>query len=245
MWRLTILSEGRYVSDTPSDETRFTDREVREILKRAVERAPSRAVAKSDGLSLAELKTIGAEVGIDAARLDEAAREVAAKGDRRTNPLIGAPTLLRFERTVDGEIDPDDITRVLSVIRRTMGRQGEVTEIGGALEWSATGEAGERHVTVDSRDGSTTVTGSANLTNAALMAYLPGGALGVIVSLIGLTQAAEAESALGLVFFVTMIPLLYLVLRTILRRVTGSESAKLQQVVDELARLTDEPSTGE
>ncbi len=53
------------MTDTPIDERRFTDREVHEILKKAVEKAPSRALATSEGMSLTELKAIGAEVGID------------------------------------------------------------------------------------------------------------------------------------------------------------------------------------
>ena len=44
------------MADTPIDERRFTDREVREILKRAVQRGPSGALVKSEGLSLAELE---------------------------------------------------------------------------------------------------------------------------------------------------------------------------------------------
>ena len=62
------------MADTPIDERKFTDREVREILKKAVERGPSGALAKSEGLSLTELKSIGEEVGIEPARLEDAAR---------------------------------------------------------------------------------------------------------------------------------------------------------------------------
>ena len=46
------------MSDIPIDERRFTEQEVREILKKTVERAPSRALVKSEGLSLADLKAI-------------------------------------------------------------------------------------------------------------------------------------------------------------------------------------------
>ena len=45
--------------DTPIDERKFTDREVHEILKKAVARAPSQALVQREGLSLAELKAIG------------------------------------------------------------------------------------------------------------------------------------------------------------------------------------------
>jgi hypothetical protein len=93
------------MADTPIDERKFTDREVREILKKAVERAPSRALVKSEGLSLAELKAIGEEVGIDPARLEDAARAVTGGGAGRANRILGAPTVFNFERKVERELE--------------------------------------------------------------------------------------------------------------------------------------------
>jgi len=43
----------------------------------------------------------------------------------------------------------------------------------------------------------------------------------------------------GLVVFLVVVPTLHVVLRTILSRYVGSESAKLQKVVEDLARLTE------
>ncbi len=221
------------MADTPIDERRFTDQEVHEILKKAVEKAPSRALVKSEGLSLAELKTIGGEVGIDPARLEDAARAVALGGGSRSNPILGGP------RTVEGELDPEDTTEILSRIRRTMGRQGEVSEIHGSLEWSDKGDAGERYVTLSSRDGTTTIRSSANLYQAAVVTYLPAGIIGFITAFAGLARFAKSGSEVALIVGLTVLPILYPILRTIFKKVSGSESAKLQQVVDELARLTE------
>ncbi len=227
------------MADTPIDERKFTDREVREILKKAVERAPSRALAKSDGLSLAELKAIGEEVGIDPARLEDAARAVTVGGGTRANRILGGPTVLNFERKVDREFDPEDTHEILSLIRRTMGQQGEITEVHGALEWSAKGELGERYVTLSPRDGTTAIHGSSNLSNAAILTYLPTGIIGFFVSIAGLAKFAKSGSEVGLILFFAILPILYPILRTIFSRVSKSESAKLQQVVGELARLAE------
>ena len=226
--------------DIPIEERKFTDQEVREILKKAVEKTPSRSLVKGEGLSLAELKTIGEEVGIDPTRLEDAARSVAEGGETRANRLLGAPTILNYERKVGGEIDPKYTPELLSVIRRTMGTQGEVDEIHGSLEWKSKGESGERYVTIFSRDGTTTIRSSANLATAAVVTYLPGGLIGFIVSLIGFVTAIENGSIFGVIFCLSILPILYLALRKILRKITDSESAKLQQVVNELARLTEE-----
>jgi len=232
------------MAQTPIDDRKFTDEEVREILKRAVEKAPSRALAKREGLSLADLKSIGEEVGIDPGRLEDAARAVALGDRNRPNKLLGAPTVLNFERKVEVEFDPDDTPDILSIIRQTMGQQGEVDEIHGSLEWKAKGESGERSVTLSPRDGTTTITSSANLMNAAVLTYLPPGAMGFVTSFVGLIKFVQDGSQAGLIVFLAVFPILYPILRTIFSKISASESAKLQQVVDELARLT-KGSSGE
>jgi hypothetical protein len=225
------------LDDQPIRERRFTDAEVRAILKRAADEAPGRSLMRPEGLTLAELKSIGAEVGLDAARLEEAARAVVEGRSNRPNRLLGGPTVVTFERRVEGEISEEETPEVLSVIRRNLGRQGKVTEIHGSLEWSDRSDSGERYVTLSSRDGMTTVTGSANLTNMAVLTYLPVGVMGLFTSLIGLIKYLKDGSELGLVLFFAVVPALYLILRTILGRLTRSESLKIERAVDELVRL--------
>jgi len=224
---------------TPLDGRKFTDAEVREILKHAVERSPSRALAgsKTEGLSLADLKSIAGEVGIDPQRVELAARHVASRGKGSSGRLIGGPTALRLERRVDGEIDPEDTPEVLALIRRIMGHQGEVSEIHGSLEWTAKGDSGERYITISSRDGATAITGAANLTNAAIVTYLPAGILGLVTSVVGLMKSIQDGNLVGLILFLAVLPILYPILRNIFARICRSESAKLQEVVEELARL--------
>jgi len=227
------------MAEIPLDDRKFTDQEVREILTKAVERAPSRALSKPEGLSLAELKAIGQEVGIDPDRLEEAARAVAIRGGNRPNRLLGGPAVLTFERRAQGEVDPEITPDVLAVIRRTMGQQGEVNEIRGSLEWTAKGDSGERYVTVTPRDGTTAISGSANLTNTAVLTYLPAGMIGVISSLVGLIKFVQDGSMAGLIVCLAVLPVLYPILRTIFAKISAAESRKLQQVVDDLARLTE------
>lgn len=225
------------MADTPIDGRKFTDREVREILKKAVEATPSRALQRSEGLSLAELKAIGEEVGIDPARLEEAARAVTLRGGNPPNRILGAPMVLNFERTVEGELDPEDTLDALTVIRRTMGRQGDVDEIHGSLEWTVNGELGERSVTLASRDGTTAIRSSANLGNAAVLTYVPAGVIGLLTAMVGLIKFFKDGSVAGLVVCLVVALVLYPILRTVFSRISDSESARLQQVVDELARL--------
>ncbi len=227
------------MAEGPIDERRFTDQEIHQILKRAVERAPSGALVKREGLSLAELKAIGEDVGIDPARLEDAARAVVQGSENRPNKILGAPTVLNFQRKAEGEFDPEDTPEILSLIRRTMGQQGEVEEIRGSLEWSAKGEASERYVTLSSRDGKTTIQSSSNLSGAAVLTFFLQGILGFITSMVGLIKFVKDGSQIGLILCLSLLPILYPILRTVFSKISGSESAKLERVVDDLARLTD------
>lgn len=226
------------MTDTPLHERRFSDQEVGEILKKAVERTPSQGLVRREGMSLADLKAIGEEVGIDPKRLEEAARAVILRGGNTSNRVLGAPTVLIFEQKVPMEFDPADTPEILAVIRRAMGYQGEVNEIHGSLEWTAKGDSGERYITLSLREGTTTILGSANLSNAAVLTFLPAGILGLVTSLVGLIKFVQDGSSVGLVVCLAVIPILYPILRTIFGKVAGAESAKLQQVVSDLARLS-------
>lgn len=228
------------MADSPLDDRKFTDDEVRRILKKAVEsRSTSRSLVAREGLTLAEIKSIGEEVGIDPVRLDEAARSVMVRDATGVERVLGGPTELRYERRGAGSFDPDDTTEIVASIRRAMGHQGEVSELRGALEWSHVGESRDRHISVSSRDGQVTVRGASNMTKSAVLTYLPAGSMGLIASFAGLATFAKSGTELGLALGLATLPALYPVLRTVLSRVTKSEERRLQQAVDEIATLLD------
>ena len=228
------------MSDTPMDERRFSDAEVREILKRAVEKSTSRESGERMGLSLVDLKAAAAEVGIDPDRLEDAARSVALEGGARRNRILGTPTVLEFERKVAGEFDRADAPEILALIRRTMGQQGEAGEFHGSLEWKSSGDAGERSVMISSRDGITTIRGSANLGQAAAVAFASAGVAGFVAFLIAFVTALKGGSPAGLIALPLPLAALALVGRGIFRRFARSVSSKLQTTVDQVARLTGE-----
>ena len=229
------------MTDNPIEDRRFTDDEVREILKRAVSTSSTRALLKRDGLSLSELKAIGREVGIEAARVEDAARAVTLETGNRPSKFLGGPVIMNFERKVDGVFDRDDTHEILSRIRQIIGSQGQVEEVHGSLEWSTKGEVGERYVTLTPREGATTIRTSANLSNLAVLTYVPAGAMGIIASAVGLTKYVKDGSEAGLIVFLLVLPVLYAILRTIYHQVAGAEAERLRKVVDDLARLVEGP----
>lgn len=227
------------MGDMSLNGKRFTDQEVREILKKAVEGTPSRLFQEAEGLSLVELKAIGAEVGIDPERIEDAARSLVLGRPERRRPLLGAPTTLGFWTHAKGELSGEDTPEVLSLIRRIMGHQGTAADVHGSLEWKARSDAGFRYVTVSSRDGHTTIEGSANLSPGAVQTYVPLVIATLCIFTPFLIAFLKGGDALGLVLFLGFAPLLYAGLRAIWKRVSAKEAEKLERTVAEVARLVE------
>jgi hypothetical protein len=221
----------------PSDHRRYSDDEVKEILQKAVERSSSRSLARREGTSLAELKAIAAEVGIDPGQVEEAARSVTRRPAGRPHPILGGPILLNVERTVPGTISEEETPRVLSAIRGNLGVHGEASEIHGSLEWAGRGELSERHVAIASRDGMTTGQGSANLSGVATVTYLPAGIIGTLLTVISMVGAVDAGNAVWMAATLTILPTLYTIQRSILGAVSRSQTQRLEDAVEEVARL--------
>ena len=94
----------------PSASRRFNEKEVALIIKNASELQESNASSDSStGMSLVELEQIARETGLDPALIRRAAADLDTRvTDRSPSRFLGAPTTLRLERTIDGEISPDD-----------------------------------------------------------------------------------------------------------------------------------------
>ena len=228
------------MAQNPMHERRFTEGEVREILKRAADDELPGAVSPGEGLSLVELKTIGKEVGIDPARLEDAARAVAQNQEPGFHPILGTPTVLHYERVVDGELDLARPATILSVIRRAMGHHGEVSEVSGSLEWRTKGGSVERLVSVSSNAGRTTIEGSANLRQAVVGTYVSGGIVATWMGFMGISASVGGShlSISGLVLSAGFLAAAYTGLRAIVKKRLRSESEKLERAVNDLAELT-------
>ena len=220
----------------PTDDRRYTDQEVGEILKRAVEGDPTKALTRSDSTSLAELKAIGAEVGIDPDRIEHAARSLAVRRPARVNPLLGAATDVDHEARLPGVISAEDTPEAVAKIRQIMGMLGETSEIRGTMEWRASGDMGARWVTVSPSDGHTTIRASARLGQGAALSFIPT-IITTVASAIGILGGANVDGeplAGGLLLMVVMV---YATTRSLWSRFARREDDRLKEVVAELSKL--------
>jgi hypothetical protein len=122
-----------------SDERRFTEEEVAEILERAAapEASSSRAAAGDPhGMTLAELQDIAAEVGIEPARIAAAAGALASRGSAPAQRrLLGAPLTVSRTVTIPRALDDDEWRRLVVELRETFGALGRIREHGTLRSW--------------------------------------------------------------------------------------------------------------
>lgn len=116
-------------------DRQFTEDEAREVFARAAERQHA-VGARGAGLSLDELRAIGAEAGLDPEFVEAAARSVALGEPETARPSFG-PIPRGVSRTVLLPDAPSDALweQVLGDARRTFSAQGKVSGSGRVREW--------------------------------------------------------------------------------------------------------------
>jgi len=120
------------------DERRFNEEEVAEIFEAAADpaREPGSALARSDGLTLAELQAIGAEVGLPPERIARAAAALDVRREATRVIRLGMPVSVR--RTVDLPRAPSDREweMLVAELRATFNARGRESSRGEVREWS-------------------------------------------------------------------------------------------------------------
>ncbi len=124
---------------------RYSDDEVREIVKRASE---IEAVEPDGGRRDDGGRGRGARGRGRASRPRRCARPRARcalpgpgaavlREPVRANPWIGGPTRLAFERVVEGEVPESEFPTLVEEIRRVLNHPGQVSQLGRSFSWSS------------------------------------------------------------------------------------------------------------
>jgi hypothetical protein len=141
-----------------SEGPRYSEREFALILRRAAELAaePSATGRSGAGFTLAEIKAIAAEVGMDPALVERAARLApTSPGPSGLERVIGGPVHYRRDFRVPGELTDVRTARLLAAIRAAAGQHGEGDAAAAALSWSSRGEPSRTFAVAHSEDGET------------------------------------------------------------------------------------------
>lgn len=178
-------------------ERRYEDDEVREIISLATT-GDTRDLplhAETSALTLAELQHIGQEVGIEPARVAEAAQKLDARG--RAAPIrrsFGLP--IGLSRVVDLPRAPTDREweQLISEFRTAFGTPGQATTSGGLREWSQ----GDLHICVEPTEHGNQLRFS-TLNELALVLNTLAVVMGGMSVLMGALAAAAGKSEKALV----------------------------------------------
>ena len=120
-------------------ERRYSDEELRSILEDAtrVQQQPSRIPRSPDGLTLAEIREVAQEVGIDPADVDRAAANLVASESMQTAPppRLGFTRILHEEMVIPRPLSSAEIKLVGLQAERVLGRRGTLRQSPDWVEW--------------------------------------------------------------------------------------------------------------
>jgi hypothetical protein len=136
----TIENEKEPGGDSMSEERRYDDAEIAEIIARATESESSVSPVPShddSGLTLTQIQEIGSEVGISPARIAVAARSLANRG-LAVQPLtfFGAPRSVTRIVQLERALNDDEWDRLVVDVRETFRAIGHIRVHGQLRTWN-------------------------------------------------------------------------------------------------------------
>ena len=231
---------------TPYKERRYSEQEFALVLQMASEEpdAPEEEKTQAlapvrEGLTLAQIQEIAAEVGIDPDRVSRAAALLPRERESRAIRLIGGHPVVSIETVVEREASETDLRRIAEAVRREVGATGKAQEVLGALEWRGNTTTTIVSASATPRDGSTVLQVSADSTGALLTiigaAGLP--TLGVVALTLGKLVFGETDAGIVL-GLLSGLPPAAVVSRSLWKRTTKSWRERLLKIMDAMSHET-------
>jgi hypothetical protein len=230
---------------------RYSEGEVREIVRRAAEQEAS-TPTQSGSMTIGGVEALAAEVGIAPEVVRSAAHSLArptpgggAVGAPGIQRLIGGPTRILFERVVPVDLPDEEFPTLVEEIRRILQNVGHVSQLGRSFTWTSATTSTRRslEVAVSVRAGQTRIIVQENLSNliggifGGIGGGMGGGGMGPIM---GLFAGLHMEP-LGLIAVIPLwLATTFTVARTAYSRSSRRRAQELEQVADSLAALVRE-----
>jgi hypothetical protein len=117
-------------------ERRFSDDEVAQIFERATSGHAVQATHAAEGMTLAELQSIGQEVGIPAEEITRAALSLSPGGAKPTRRFLGITTGVGHTVHLARKITDEEWERFIADVRETFDARGTMTSQGSLKQWS-------------------------------------------------------------------------------------------------------------
>ncbi len=234
---------------------RYSDQEVRELLKRAADlESEGKALpSPSRGPTLEELEEIAAEAGINPLALRQAAQELQGRGRAAVAAqpgtsarILGGSLSTELEWTVQGEASPETLESLIPFIQGAADLPGQSSLLGRTLSWNSNNPQASRSltVTVSVGRGSTRISVEERYGNLA--GGLFGGIIGGVGGGVGLGVGLPVGlGALGSAFFAAVFPVAaiggsFLLSRRIFGAFVRKRRDTLERLLDDLAAVVED-----
>ena len=234
-------------SDLPTPARRYSDKEVRQLLKQAAEiqkrEAGDEYADEARGLTLAELQDVAAEAGIHPKFLQRAATRIDEPTASGLGPaLAGSDMTISVDRTVRGELADEHFEQAIVDIQHLFKESGTASMVGRTLMWKTETSDTQRalQVTVSSRRGETRVRAQERLHVLAAGLYIGvvgGGGIGLGLGVgLGVGLSVLASPLLAFLFPTGVVGGLYAGMRALMKRTAVKRRRELERVVERIAR---------
>ena len=152
----------------------YTEKDVSTLLRRAAELQSQAEGGPASGLTLAELKSIAAESGIDPKFVEQAALSSGQVEKREGRYYFwGGPSKILSERTAAGELPEEAWPDLVAALQDGFGQTGETSQVGRGFEWRYGYMGTTLHsATVTTRKGKTTLRVRRSLENEAAVIWM-------------------------------------------------------------------------
>ena len=117
-------------------ERRFSDAEVAQIFERALSGHAVQAGRAAEGMTLAELQSIGQEVGIPAEQITRAALSLSPGEAKSTERFLGMTTGVGHSVHLARKLTDEEWERFIVEVRETFNARGTMTSQGSLKQWS-------------------------------------------------------------------------------------------------------------
>jgi hypothetical protein len=117
-------------------ERRFSDDEVAQIFERATSGHALRATHAAEGMTLAELQSIGEQAGIPAEQITRAALSLSRGEAKPAQRFLGMTTGVAHTVHLARKLTDEEWERFVAQVRETFDARGTMTREGSLRQWS-------------------------------------------------------------------------------------------------------------
>jgi len=236
------------MSKEPTDDRRYTEKEIQVILKCAGELQAARtenAPGMLGGTTLAQLQQAAAEIGIDADLIAHAAQNLPlSQTEGQASGLLGGPWKVDSDQLVPGVVTEETWPFVVDDMRAATGRVGFPKAVGKGFEWLSL-QPDAIHVTFTPTGAKTRVRVTARFGGWSGLFYILPAMLALILTILLSTAFGKSDAMSPALFLTLLVGLPGMTLvggRMAFKRFCAQRRQQTYHLIDRLKQAIAQPS---